>query len=97
MPKKEKRTRRRSTISKAGQRMVMGGLPQEEDEVLQSPLQMVLHSFLHDKVAMTGLVLFIVIFLCCVVLPFFYPIDLYYQDVTQANVCLLYTSDAADE
>ena len=32
------------------------------------------------------LVLFIVIFLCCVVLPFFYPIDLYYQDVTQANV-----------
>ena len=54
MPKKEKRTRRRSTISKAGQRMVMGGLPQEEDEVLQSPLQMVLHSFLRDKVAMTG-------------------------------------------
>ena len=86
MPKKEKRTRRRSTISKAGQRMVMGGLPQEEDEVLQSPLQMVLHSFLRDKVAMTGLVLFFVIFLCCVVLPFFYPIDLYYQDVTQANV-----------
>lgn len=86
MPKKEKRTRRRSTISKAGQRMVMGGLPQEEDEVLQSPLQMVLHSFLRDKVAMTGLALFIVIFLCCVVLPFFYPIDLYYQDVTQANV-----------
>ena len=86
MPKKEKRTRRRSTISKAGQRMVMGGLPQEEDEGLQSPLQMVLHSFLRDKVAMTGLVLFIVIFLCCVVLPFFYPIDLYYQDVTQANV-----------
>ena len=86
MPKKEKRAPRRSTASKAAQRMVIGGLPQEEEEVLQSPLQMVLHSFLHDKIAMTGLTLFIVIFLCCVILPFFYPIDLYYQDVTQANV-----------
>ena len=86
MPKKEKRAPRRSTASKAAQRMVLGGLPQEEEEVLQSPLQMVLHSFLHDKIAMTGLTLFIVIFLCCVTLPFFYPIDLYYQDVTQANV-----------
>ena len=71
MPKKEKRAPRRSTAAKAAQRMVVGGLPQEEEEVLQSPLQMVVHSFLRDKVAMTGLVLFLVIFLCCIVLPFF--------------------------
>ena len=64
----------------------MGGMPQEEDELMQSPIRMVVQSFLHDKVAMTGLVLFLLIFLCCIVLPFFYPIDLYYQDVTQANV-----------
>ena len=53
---------------------------------MQSPVRMVVQSFLHDKVAMTGLILFLVIFLCCIVLPFFYPIDLYYQDVTQSNV-----------
>ena len=86
MLNKKKRAPRRSTASKAAQRMVMGGLPQEEEEVLQSPLQMVVRSFLHDKIAVTGLVLFVVIFLCCVILPFFFPIDLYYQDVTQANV-----------
>ena len=53
---------------------------------MQSPVRMVVQSFLHDKVAMTGLVLFLVIFLCCIVLPFFYPIELHYQDVTQSNV-----------
>ena len=86
MLNKKKRAPRRSTASKAAQRMVMGGLPQEEEEVLQSPLQMVVHSFVRDKIAITGMVLFIVIFICCIILPFFFPIDLYYQDVTQANV-----------
>ena len=35
---------------------------------------------------MTGLILFLIIFLCCIILPFFYPIQLSYQDVTQSNV-----------
>ena len=73
-------------MSKAAQRMVMGGMPQEEEEILQSPMRMALQSFLHDKIAMAGIFCFVIIFLCCVILPFFYPIDLYYQDVTQANV-----------
>ena len=77
---------RRSTASMAAQRMVMGSLPQEEDEVLQSPMQMALHSFVRDKIAMVGVILFVFIFLCCVILPYFFPIDLYYQDVTQSNV-----------
>ncbi len=86
MAKKSIFGKRKSTAAAAAQRMVMGGMPQEEDELMQSPVRMVVQSFLHDKVAMTGLVLFLLIFLCCIVLPFFYPIDLYYQDVTQANV-----------
>ena len=73
-------------MGKAAQRMVMGGMPQEEEEILQSPMRMALQSFLHDKIAMAGVFCFVIIFLCCVILPFFYPIDLYYQDVTQANV-----------
>ena len=86
MAKKSIFGKRKSTAAAAAQRMVVGGLPQEEDELMQSPVRMVVQSFLHDKVAMTGLILFLVIFLCCIVLPFFYPIDLYYQDVTQSNV-----------
>ena len=81
-----KKKTRRSTAATAAQRMVLGGLPQEEEEILQSPLQMVISSFVRDKIAMIGVILFTFIFLCCVFLPYFFPIDLYYQDVTQANV-----------
>lgn len=86
MAKKNIFGKRKSTAAAVAQRMVMGGLPQEEDELMQSPVRMVVQSFLHDKIAMIGLILFLVIFLCCIVLPFFFPIDLYYQDVTQSNV-----------
>ena len=78
--------KRKSSAAAAAQRMMLGGLPQEEEELMQSPARMVVQSFVHDKVAMTGLILFLLIFLCCIVLPFFFPIDLYYQDVTQSNV-----------
>ena len=86
MRNQKKKSTRRSTASMAAQRMMVGSLPQEEDEVLQSPMQMALHSFVRDKIAMAGVILFTFIFLCCVILPYFFPIDLYYQDVTQANV-----------
>ena len=86
MAKKGLFGKRKSTAAAAAQRMVLGGLPQEEEELMQSPARMVLQSFVHDKVAMTGLILFLIIFLCCIILPFFYTIQLSYQDVTQSNV-----------
>lgn len=86
MAKKRIFGKRKSTAAAAAQRMMLGGLPQEEEELMQSPARMVVQSFVHDKVSMTGLILFLLIFLCCIVLPFFFPIDLYYQDVTQSNV-----------
>ena len=86
MAKKRIFGKRKSTAAAAAKRMMLGGLPQEEEELMQSPARMVVQSFVHDKVAMTGLILFLLIFLCCIVLPFFFPIDLYYQDVTQSNV-----------
>lgn len=89
MAKKGLFGKRKSTAAAAAQRMVLGGLPQEEEELMQSPARMVLQSFVHDKVAMTGLILFLIIFLCCIILPFFYPIQLSYQDVTQSNVALV--------
>lgn len=88
MAKKKKDAGRKSTAAAAAERMVMGGMPQEEqdDELMQSPFRMVVASFIRDKIAMIGMCAFIIIFLCCMILPFFFPIEMNYQDVTQANV-----------
>ena len=87
MAKKQKDAGRKSTAAAAAERMIMGGMPQEEqdEELMQSPMRMVVASFIKDKIAMVGLCLFVIIFLCCMILPFFFPIELNYQDVTQAN------------
>ncbi len=88
MAKKKKDAGRKSTAAAAAERMFVGGMPQEDqdDELMQSPMRMVVGSFIKDKIAMIGLCLFVIIFLCCMILPFFFPIELNYQDVTQANV-----------
>lgn len=87
MAKKRKDAGRKSTAAAAAERMFLGGMPQEEqdEELMQSPMRMALASFIKDKIAMVGLCLFVIIFLCCMLLPFFFPIELNYQDVTQAN------------
>ena len=75
MAKKKKDAGRKSTAAAAAERMVMGGMPQEEqdDELMQSPFRMVVASFIRDKIAMIGMCAFIIIFLCCMILPFFFP------------------------
>ncbi|MDE6608491.1 MAG: ABC transporter permease subunit [Lachnospiraceae bacterium] len=72
-------------MGKAAKKMLVGGMTEEQEAVL-TPIQMVFRSFIQDKIAMAGVLCFLLIFLCCVILPFFLPIDMYYQDVTQANV-----------
>ncbi len=84
--KNTKKKKKKSTVGMAASRMAVGGAMTEEQEEILTPVQMVYRSFLEDKVAMAGVFCFLFIFLCCVVLPFFLPIDMYYQDVTQANV-----------
>lgn len=88
MAKKRKDAGRKPTAAAAAERMFMGGMPQEDqdEELMQSPMLMVVTSFIKDKIAMIGLCAFIIVFLCCMILPFFFPIELNYQDVTQANV-----------
>ena len=87
MAKKRKDAGRKTTAAAAAERMFLGGMPQEEqdEELMQSPMRMALGSFIKDKIAMIGLCLFVIIFLCCMILPFFFPIELNYQDVSQAN------------
>ncbi len=84
--KENKKNKKKSTVGTAAQKMLLGGQMTEEQEEILTPTQMVFRSFIHDKVAMAGVCCFLFIFVCCLVLPIFWPIDMYYQDVTQANV-----------
>lgn len=84
---RKKNAKKTSTAQRTAEKMILGGgaMTEEQEEIL-TPVQMVVRSFVHDKVAMAGVIVFMVIFLSCLILPIFLPIDMYYQDVTQANV-----------
>ena len=56
------------------------------EEQLQSPGRLILKNFLHNKLGMFGLIIFILIFLLVMIGPKFYTLDLSYQDNTQLNV-----------
>ena len=56
------------------------------EEQLQSPGRLILKNFLHNRLGMTGLIVFLLIFLLVMVGPSFYTLDLSYQDNTQINV-----------
>lgn len=56
------------------------------EEQIQSPGRMMLNNFLHNRLGMTGLIGFLLIFLFVVIGPVFVKIDLGYSDNTQANV-----------
>lgn len=57
-----------------------------EEEDIQSPWQSVLSSFKSDKVAMTALTVFLVIFVIVLIGPLVVPIDLSFSETTQQNV-----------
>ena len=56
------------------------------EEQLQSPGRLILKNFLHNRLGMIGLIVFLLIFLLVMIGPKFYPLDLSYQDNTQLNV-----------
>lgn len=57
-----------------------------EEEALQSPLKMIFKKFFSNKLSRFGFIVFCAIFLFVMIGPYFFPIDLSYQDNTQANV-----------
>ena len=57
-----------------------------EEEQIQSPGRLVVNNFLHNKLGMTGLIIFLAIFLFVMIAPRFFILDLSYQDNTQMNV-----------
>lgn len=87
MKDNNKKRKKPLTMTQATRRMLVGQpVNAAEEEEMLTPIQMVVRNFLHDRVAVAGVVCFLLIFLCCIVLPFFLPMDKYFQDVTQANV-----------
>ena len=57
-----------------------------EEEQLQSPTRMIVRNFMSNKLGMTGLIVFLCIFLFVMIGPKFFVLDLSYQDNTQTNV-----------
>jgi len=57
-----------------------------EEEQLQSPTRMIIRNFTSNKLGMTGLIIFLCIFLFVMIGPKFFVLDLSYNDNTQTNV-----------
>ena len=57
-----------------------------QEEQLQSPGRLIVKNFLHNKFGMTGLCIFLLIFLFVMIGPRFLVLDLSYADNTQTNV-----------
>ena len=58
----------------------------EEEEQIQTPMRAMLSSFVHRPLAMTGLLVFLAIFVFVLVGPRFWPLDLSDQDSTLTNL-----------
>ena len=57
-----------------------------EEELLQSPFRTILQNFYEKKLAMTGLIIFLLIFLLVFIGPGYWKLDLSYSDSTQVNI-----------
>ncbi|NLC04696.1 MAG: peptide ABC transporter permease, partial [Tissierellia bacterium] len=57
-----------------------------EEEDVQSPWRTVINTFRGNKISMTGLLIFLTIFLIVLIGPLLDPIDLSYSETSQINV-----------
>lgn len=57
-----------------------------QEEQLQSPMRTVVRNFCSNKLAITGLVVFILMLLFVIIGPLFAPIDLSFNESTQTNI-----------
>ena len=57
-----------------------------EEEQIQSPLATIIKTFRSNKVGMAGLLIFFTILAIVTIGPWFYPVDLGYEESTQTNI-----------
>ena len=61
-------------------------LSYEEEERIQTPMRAMVNNFVHRKLAMTGLIVFLSIFVFVMIGPKFWPLDLSDQDASLTNL-----------
>lgn len=61
-------------------------LSYEEEERIQTPMRAMVNNFIHRKLAMTGLIVFLSIFVFVMIGPKFWPLDLSDQDASLTNL-----------
>lgn len=69
-----------------GGKSKLGDVDVMQEEALQSPMRTIVKNFTENKLAMGGLIVFLVIFLIVLIGPHFYPITLSEKEETQVNV-----------
>jgi peptide/nickel transport system permease protein len=87
-PAGENRPGRERGFLKTLRRVLLGQRPSVsslEEELVMSPSRTALRNFKENKLAMTGMFVFVFIVLACIILPFFFPINKSYVDTTQVN------------
>lgn len=57
-----------------------------EEELIMSPTKLAFQNFRHNKMAMVAVFCFLFIFLACMVLPIFMPLDITYSNATLQNL-----------
>ena len=70
-------------------RMVLGQRPElsmEEAEKIQTPMKQMISNFVHKPLAMTGLIVFLAIFVFVLIGPKYWVLDLSEQDATLTNL-----------
>lgn len=61
-------------------------LLRNQEEEIQTPFRMVINRFFSNKIALSGLLVFCLLMGGVIILPFFYPLQKSYQEVTQQNI-----------
>lgn len=70
--------------------MFMGSRHEElsplEEEAMRTPFQTILRNFFRNKIAVTGMVVFVLMLVLCFGLSYIMPLDVNYFDTSQANI-----------
>lgn len=88
--KEENRKSRASGLGNTFRQLFMGAnnvhTSVMDEEQMQSPFRTIVRNFLSNKIAMTGLIVFLFILLSCFILAAIFNLDTSFQDVTQQNI-----------
>lgn len=90
MQKQTENKKKKSSFILVLKRMIGMHQKEEQDifkeEQVQTPFRTIVRNFMDNKLAMGAMICFLAIFLFVIIAPVFMPIDLSFQESTQANI-----------